>query len=152
LNASPETFDHLKKDPSLVILHAAHLLVHRNHVFNVSQLHSPNSSEMEGYSNLALLMGQNAELGILRRFSRLNLQNLLYLQAELVHLEADLDQIALADQSSGHPQKSVYSRDWWSLANSKNEGDERQWRTVLEIRGKLKEYSAITPLFLVFGC
>jgi hypothetical protein len=107
---------------------------------------------MEGYSNLAQFMGQHTEFGIFRQFSRLNLQNLLYLQAELVHLEADLRETVRADQNSGHPRKVAYSKDWWSLANSRNDGDERQWAKVLEIREKLREYSANPPFHTLNIC
>jgi hypothetical protein len=39
-----------------------------------------------GYTKLAIQMGQYSEMAIFRRFGALNAQNLLYLQAELVQL------------------------------------------------------------------
>jgi hypothetical protein len=95
---------------------------------------------------MAQLMGSESELGILRRFSKLNMQNLLYLQAELLHLESELEERAVADHSSNHPKKAFYSRDWWSLSNSRDDGEDKQWRKVLEIRAKLNEYSAVQPI------
>jgi hypothetical protein len=45
---------------------------------------------MDGYAKVALLMSRHNEYGIVRRFGELNFKNLLYLQAELVELEAQL--------------------------------------------------------------
>jgi hypothetical protein len=42
---------------------------------------------VNGYPKLARHMGASPEIAIFRRFGALNAQNLLYLQAELVHLE-----------------------------------------------------------------
>src|SRR2546430_9690958 len=94
---------------------------------------------MEGYSKVAELMGHHNEFGILRRFRTLNMQNLLYLQAELTYLESELKELAEVDQA--HTGRKFYSKDWRSLAHSENDGDDRQWQKVLEIRAKLKEYS-----------
>lgn len=95
---------------------------------------------MEGYAKIAYLMSHHNELAILRRFSRLNLQNLLYMQAELTYLEKDLDQLSQNDQAES--SRALYSRDWWSLAESENgDSEKEQWKKVVEIRGKLKEYS-----------
>ena len=101
---------------------------------------------MEGYAKLASLMGSHPEVAILRRFATLNAQNLLYLQAELVALENDLQSIAAEDCASGDPHRTIYSRDWYTLSQSENRtaGDKRagkQWQTVLSIRDKLKDYS-----------
>ena len=91
-----------------------------------------------GYTNLASLMGKNPEVAIFRRFSALNAKNLLYLQAELVNLEARLQRYA-AD--SANSRNGVYEIDWFALSRSEKDGDRRQWDTFLEIRAKLKEYS-----------
>ncbi|MCJ1363202.1 hypothetical protein MMC16_002309 [Acarospora aff. strigata] len=91
-----------------------------------------------GYTNLASLMGKNPEVAIFRRFSALNAKNLLYLQAELVNLEARLQRYA-AD--SANSRNGVYEIDWFALSRSEKDGDRRQWDTFLEIRAKLKEYN-----------
>lgn len=101
---------------------------------------------MEGYAKLASLMGAHPEVAILRRFGALNTQNLLYLQAELVALENDLRQFSHEDSTSQDPNRELYSRDWYSLSMSKSdanncEGVGNQFRVVLMIRDKLKEYS-----------
>ena len=94
---------------------------------------------MEGYSKLASLMGAYPETLIFRRFGAIGAQNLLYLQAELVHLEQRLQECAVANERSGdQSEKNLLSKDWFTLAHS-SEGNE-QWHLVLQIRAKLKEY------------
>ncbi|CZR51277.1 uncharacterized protein PAC_01152 [Phialocephala subalpina] len=96
----------------------------------------------EGYAKIATLMSHHSELAIFRRFNKLNLQNLLYLQAELTHLEDELN--CLAERDKDDPNRRFHSKDWWSLAVSSNEEDEssgEQWEKVLDIREKLKEYN-----------
>jgi len=67
------------------------------------------------------------------------MQNLLYLQAELVHLEAEHQRLAEADQT--HPDRLNHSKDWFSLSQSGEDRDLEQWGKMLKIREKLKEYS-----------
>lgn len=94
---------------------------------------------MEGYSKLASLMGAYPETLIFRRFGAISAQNLLYLQAELVHLEQRLHECAVANERSGdRSETNLLSKDWFTLAHS-SEGSE-QWYLVLQIRAKLKEY------------
>ncbi|KAN0119645.1 hypothetical protein V8E51_001853 [Hyaloscypha variabilis] len=94
----------------------------------------------EGHAKVATLMSHHSELAIFRRFSKLNFQNLLYLQAELTHLEANLKK--LVDRDVQNPNRQQYSRDWWFLAQNDDEHDDReQWDKFLQIRDKLKEYN-----------
>lgn len=94
-----------------------------------------------GYTDLALLMGQYPESAIYRRFSALNAENLLYLQAELVNLEKryrKLKSTAVAND----PEKINYDEDWYMLKHSGQAvPNDEVWTTFLEIRSKLKEYS-----------
>ncbi|KAI9868138.1 MAG: hypothetical protein M1813_006883 [Trichoglossum hirsutum] len=94
----------------------------------------------KGYAKLAKLMGRNPEFAMFRRFGALNAQNLLYLQAELINLEAKLQGIAQANNDSGDPGKERYSRDWFSLSRA-DAANDKQWQTVLQIRKLLKEYN-----------
>lgn len=94
---------------------------------------------MEGYAKIAHLMGEHPEFAIFRRFRALNMQNLLYLQAEIIHLEAELRRLAREDMKHGGRQD--HPHDWWSLSQGQEEGDAKQWEKVLEIREKLEEYS-----------
>jgi hypothetical protein len=99
-----------------------------------------------GYAEMSGLMGKSPEFAIFRRFGALNAQNLLYLQAELTGLEKKLKEHELDDQCSDTGFRSVYSRDWETLASSCDlhsgaENDPKQWQTFMAIRAKLKEYS-----------
>ena len=105
---------------------------------------------MEGYAKIASRISLHPELGIFRRFSALNAQNLLYLQAEIHELEANLREYAAEDaaQPTTCP-RSRYSRNWHKLANSLDH-DRRQWQTMLLLREKLKEYNeALTQQALI---
>ena len=96
---------------------------------------------VSGYPRLANHMGASPEIAIFRRFDVLNAKNLLYLQAELVHLEKELSEIEKRDSQSSEGMKSQYARDWFWLSRSENDGNDDQWQTVLAIRKKLIEYS-----------
>jgi hypothetical protein len=94
---------------------------------------------MEGYAKVASLMGTYPEFSILRRFRALNMQNLLYLQAEMTHLEAELHRLVQEDIATG--KVPDHAHDWWTLAHDEELGDAEHWRLVLEIREKLEKYS-----------
>jgi hypothetical protein len=108
-----------------------------------------------GYRHLASAMGQSPQLAIFKRFGTLNAQNLLYLQAELTVLENKLQGYIKEDQAANGGDRDIYDRDWETLKNSFDSkhasgsdpkslpttANNRQWKTFLEIREKLKEYS-----------
>lgn len=96
---------------------------------------------IEGYPRLAGQMGDFPETAILRRFSTLNSQNLLYLQAEIIHLESELRELEMSNSKAQDSQKHMYARDWYWLKESVEKDDGAQWRAMLKIREKLKEYS-----------
>ena len=101
------------------------------------------STEMDGYDKVADLMGDHHEACIFRRFSTLGAKNILYLQAELVNLEAELRRIATDDRNSGDPEKEPFPYSLWHLKDSLRSpgtSNTTQWLKVLEIRQKLKEY------------
>ncbi|KAK7985822.1 hypothetical protein PG988_003444, partial [Apiospora saccharicola] len=98
----------------------------------------------EGYGRISQLMGCQDTCAIYRRFRRLNSLNLLYLQAELTHLEEELESIVKRDAAD--PERRFHAKDWWSLSqhNDEDEDDDdaaEQWEKVLEIRKKLKQYN-----------
>jgi type I site-specific restriction-modification system R (restriction) subunit len=97
---------------------------------------------MEGYPAIAQIMSNHDELAIFRRFKQLNILNLLYSQAEIIHLEVELESLQVVDKS--HPERAFYHRDWWSLANSEEDENKEQWQKVLEIRQKLEAYSGFS--------
>jgi hypothetical protein len=95
---------------------------------------------MEGYAKIAELMGRHPELAIIRKFKTANLQNLLYLQAEITYLEEELRQIEIRDIRHGQPREN-FQHDWWYLANADTAEDNQQWTKALELRNKLGQYS-----------
>jgi hypothetical protein len=98
---------------------------------------------MAGYSRLAALMGNHHDLAIFRQFSVLNAKNLLYMQGELTHLEAELKMIALENQNSSDPEKMAFERSITTLMGPHQSKDGHDhWATILEIREKLKAYSS----------
>ena len=99
---------------------------------------------MEGHVKLALLMSEYPETLIFRRFGAISAQNLLYLQAELVHLEHELQECTLPNNAPG---RDVFSKDWFMFAHF-NEGTEQQWCLILQIRAKLKEYGRHQKLLI----
>jgi len=104
---------------------------------------------MEGYAKFARMMGEHPEMAIFRAFRALNTKNLLYLQAELVELERDLEVIADLDGASGSAQKEAYAYSWSALSRSAQEGDGLQLQKVLTIRERLKEYSMYSAATIV---
>jgi hypothetical protein len=99
---------------------------------------------MEGYAKVARLMASQDEFAILRRFRVLNIQNLLYLQADITHLEAELS--ILANRDARHGDRQFHTKDWWSLSQGGEGEDTEQWEKFLEIRDKLEKYSTLSHL------
>ena len=111
----------------------------------------PSSLSMDGYAKLATFMGAYPEVAIFRRFAALNTQNILYLQAELIHLETTLRELEKTDKSSGDAKRIDCAFDWLQLRNYV-ESDEssgatrsqnKRWKIMSEIRTKLEKYSRI---------
>ena len=96
---------------------------------------------MNGYSELASIMGHYPEMGMVRRFTTLNTLNLLYHQAELVVLEEELRHLAKDDIGSGDERRTYFAQDWTFLSKAKGNGDEKQWQKMLQIRQKLQVFS-----------
>ena len=102
--------------------------------------HYTNIAEMEeGYSKVAQLMASFDDYAIFRRFKALNYQNLLYLHAELVHLEGELRELAERDASNA--ERIYHAKDWWSLSQADDGQDKEQWEKFMIIREKLDKYS-----------
>jgi len=106
------------------------------------------SNFVRGYPRLAYRMAQSPQSAIFRRFAALNTQNLLYYQAELQSLEAELRRLEIADaaaQGVGPEVKmrNKFAKDWYWLDESKELDGElgEQARLFEKIRVKLKEYS-----------
>jgi hypothetical protein len=95
-----------------------------------------------GYDKLALFMGRYSKLAIFRQFATLNTKNLLYMQAELVSDEAELEDIVHDDKYSLDAEKQKHHISWTALKEPLANGKPCfQLRKVLEIREKLEKYS-----------
>jgi hypothetical protein len=106
------------------------------------QLSCQDLADMDGYNKLAAVIGRHQGLSMYSRFPVLNAKSLLWMQAELIHLEQQLKNIAIEDSRSGNEGREKYQYSLLHLkCSSGKDGQDRQWRLILEIRIKLKEYS-----------
>lgn len=110
----------------------------------------PNSESvnpsMGNYQGLSDFMGHWPDLNIFRRFGFLQAQNLLFLQAELAHLQLELRVIREDESTDGeeNAEKHKQSRRdhaeyWYALLEEGEESEE--YSKVVEIRDKLQQYS-----------
>ncbi|KAK6952447.1 hypothetical protein Daesc_006984 [Daldinia eschscholtzii] len=92
---------------------------------------------MIGYAAIAKSMSDSSDLTSFRNFSALNYQNILYLQAELTHLE-DLwrKREWEIEHSSDKDKRERSPHDWAELQK-----DEEAWTQFVQLRSKLKEYN-----------
>lgn len=95
-------------------------------------------SVCHGYPRLAHWVGREPSFAIFRRFATLNAKNILYLQAEIAYLELELDELErLNSDDCGSLQTHLQG-----LLNApEGSSGHKQMQKMLEIRGKLKEYS-----------
>jgi len=99
---------------------------------------------LQGYALLGWRMAVDPDLGIFRRFTALNAQNLLYMQAELSNLEWKLrEREKLNNDFDDSDPRSRYAHDWDSLREDRRDpnGELSQWELCLELREKLRLYS-----------
>jgi hypothetical protein len=89
------------------------------------------------YPKLSQFMGTYPADAIFRRFDALNVENLLYLQAELSHLEREL-QTVRGEPVNGRPPLS--SQSWFDLSSEMGP-EHPSWTVLKDIRSKLHEYS-----------
>jgi hypothetical protein len=93
----------------------------------------------EGYDKLAVLLARYPDLMIYRKFGRLGTKCLLYMQAELSHLEYDLDVIRAEDRKYTQTAGFDYSWEKMDKASSDDAAD-AQSQKVREILTKLETY------------
>lgn len=89
-------------------------------------------------------MGTYPELAIFRRFGALNLQNIIYMQADITHLEEQLREMVAEDNHSSDPERKMLSRDWWAIAEGSygmDEASSRRYKIVMKLRSVLKDYN-----------
>ncbi|KAI0167978.1 hypothetical protein BJ166DRAFT_521193 [Pestalotiopsis sp. NC0098] len=92
---------------------------------------------MPGYAAISERMAMSSDLASFRNFSALNYENIMYLQAELTHLENEWreKQKSIA-QGSDDRKKTWYPHDWKELQQ-----DGEHWSHFLAVRNKLREYN-----------
>jgi hypothetical protein len=95
--------------------------------------------ESTGYDKLAYFM-VNEQYTIFRQFKSSASRDLLFLQAELAHLEEEFVALSGRDKVV-EGEEELYDRNWYLLSTSKNRGcGGEQWEKALQIRMKLREY------------
>jgi hypothetical protein len=96
---------------------------------------------MRGYAKVAALMGRYPESAMFLQFSDMQIQSLLYQQAELFGLQQDLRELEGFNETN--PEFSKYFTNWSALSTAdQGTGGEKQWELVLLIREKLSQYSS----------
>lgn len=113
---------------------------------------------MSGYQKLAELMTKHSEAATFKRFDFLNTLNILYMQAELVHLEEELRDSMREDLESGNSMlyessneactsANVHRGEDMDTANTSNDGQAEatmEMRPLSNLRmGFTTEYSGI---------
>ncbi|KAL8654256.1 MAG: hypothetical protein Q9226_003506 [Calogaya cf. arnoldii] len=82
-------------------------------------------------------MANHAEAAIFRRYDSLNLENLLYMQAELVDLEDQLNDT----ESEDNPKRVQLSSSVQDLRKYTGTQDNDQWLRFKEVQGKMRVYN-----------
>lgn len=102
------------------------------------------SSRPKGHPWLADLFSKFRETAHYSAFLWSGHQDLLYHQAELEELERQLFDLQQRDsQSIGVGNKAQYARNWHDLKNSKEDGDDSQLKTAMQIRAKISEFCTL---------
>lgn len=101
--------------------------------------------QKEGFANVArwIALDPDNDTFLFRKFDELAARNLLYLQAELLAIEKQLDDLDHTDEVSDDLARHDLARTWETLVGESQEGGkEAQLRMdlVLKLREKLKEY------------
>lgn len=94
------------------------------------------TAEEPGYHTLASLMGRDGEYAIFRKFSSLNMLNLMSMQAELLQLEEEYKRVVRLHERGINGVVLVAS-----FNNLHQAKDSEQKKVLDKIRLKLDEYS-----------
>jgi hypothetical protein len=106
----------------------------------LAELDLPTRHGARGYERLADFMAWEPSAAIMPRFRSANLLNLLGLQAEVCQLKDELMHLMQKDDEHPHQASKDYAINWSTL-QSDQEGKSEQRLKILELRGKLAEYS-----------
>jgi hypothetical protein len=105
---------------------------------SIAELSTP-----RGYPKLAEHIGDHPKIASFRRFAALNARNILYFQAELLDLEAELKKVEQRDDKlcqSG--AGNDHAATWYWLGGEGGTGqNEDQLNLVRRLRGLLYQYS-----------
>jgi hypothetical protein len=104
---------------------------------------SRQSISVQGYDKLALFLGSHPRMMMFRAFSTLGAKYSIYLQAQLSHLEKDLEDASRMDRESEDPEKQNYQYSWWDLHRARKDED-FQIRKLDEVGKALEKYCQIT--------
>jgi len=105
-----------------------------------SSVPSMKEKPVHGYPSLAHFVGKEVGYAMFRRFASLNAKTLLDLQAELVQLEHELNDLEV--QNSKYDEKEALQCRVSELKNAHlGSSGHKQWQKVLETREKLEYYS-----------
>jgi hypothetical protein len=98
---------------------------------------------MSGYEKLARFMIEEHR-PILKKYQHLAVRDLLYLQAELCHLDCEYQSIAKKNAAE-KDERGLYAVDWVRLEASRTQGTGgEQWAIAIAMREKLREYCRFT--------
>jgi hypothetical protein len=96
---------------------------------------------MPGYEKITSLLGNDEDLAMYRRFRSLGTKTLLYMQAELLHLEEKLKNQVKRDLESSESKERDFDVYWKTLDEAPDNGLSLwQKETVQAIKLKLTEY------------
>lgn len=99
---------------------------------------SVSNDQPNGYHPLAQVMSLDPGTAMFKRFAQLNAHSLLIQQAEILDLERQLLVLATVNKKRGLHYNTI-AIDLINAGRANN--DDEQWRLVLHIRSKLKDYS-----------
>ncbi|KAK6353969.1 hypothetical protein TWF730_008389 [Orbilia blumenaviensis] len=102
-----------------------------------------NMTYAPGYPSTAAIMSTDPELSVYRRFDRLNARNLLYYQAELMYIEAELDKLDEEDRMMKEPEAKHHLKHFKELWEGSDSRTIKRRNLVMDMRYLLKEYSMI---------
>ena len=103
---------------------------------------SRRSIGVQGYDKLALFLGGHPRMMMFRAFSNLGAKYSLYLQAQLSHLEKDLEDASRIDRESEDPEKRNFQFSWWDLHRARKDED-FQIQKFDEVGKALEKYCQI---------
>ena len=108
-----------------------------------------------GYRKLATLMSEVGDVVIFRRFQKLNMLNLLRLQAEFAALELSYETACNRDDASDNPDEQGFTQSFYGLRELGNNCPGSQLDLLDKINSTLDKYSTLTfswPGSAVLNC